>query len=310
MKRVVVPEFLPQTELSRLRARFDVVYDPDLYRDRPALLRQLSGAAAIVVRNRTQVDAGLLSVAADLEMIGRLGVGLDNIDTRACAEAGVTVIPAVGANAVSVAEYVIGAMLVLLRPVFGMTADMVAGVWPRQGHAFGRELSGQTLGLVGYGSIARQVALRAAALDMRVMACDPHVPHEDPAWTVVERQDLDELLAAADVVTIHVALTDQTRHLIDGRALRLMKPTAVVINTSRGRVVDEAALVGALQRGELAGAALDVFEVEPLGPDQARRFAGIDNLILTPHLAGNTDESVERVARMIVDEVLARVGDR
>jgi (S)-sulfolactate dehydrogenase len=306
--KVVVSEFLPEPHLDRLRQRFEVVYDPDLYADRDRLLAELVGTVAILIRNRTRIDPGLLAAAPDLRVVGRLGVGLDNIDTDACHLAGVTIIPAVGANAVSVAEYVIGAMLVLVRRVYDMTPSMVAGEWPRQGHAFGHELLGKTLGLIGLGSIARQVAVRAAAFGMGIVAFDPFLHEDDPAWATVGKVDLETLLSRSDVVSLHVPLGDQTRDLIDAGALALMKPTAVLVNTSRGGIVDETALARALEGGALAGAALDVFSTEPLGPGPAATFAGVPNLVLTPHLAGNTEEAVERVASMIVAAVVDALG--
>jgi (S)-sulfolactate dehydrogenase len=240
-------------------------------------------------------------------VVGRLGVGLDNIDMDGCASAGIHVIPARGANAVSVAEYVIGALFVLIRGVYGMTPSMLAGEWPRQGHAFGRELMGQTLGLIGFGTIAREVAGRAAGLGMMVVAHDPYLPDDDPAWASVRRLEFDQLLAESDAVSLHVPLDDGTRGLIDEAALARMKPTAILVNTSRGGIVDEAALAAALRNGDLGGAALDVFATEPLGPEAAAVFAGAPNLLLTPHLAGNAREAVDRVATMIVEAVLAEL---
>jgi len=304
MRKLVVSEYLQEGFLDLLKASFDVVYDPDLYSDRPRLLAEVADAEAIFIRNRTRIDAAFLAAATDMRVVGRLGVGLDNIDMTACADAGVEVIPAVGANAVSVAEYVMGAMLVLLRGVYGMTGSMVAGEWPRQGHAFGREAMGKTVGLVGYGSIARHVAARARAFEMRIVAYDPYLPEDDAAWLTAERMDLGELFECADVVSIHTPLNEQTKNLIDKATLGLMKPNAILINTSRGGTVDEVAVADALRSGVIGGAALDVFATEPLGPDPASNFAGVPNLLLTPHVAGNTVESVDRVAMMIVTEVL------
>lgn len=297
-------EYLPEEHLDRLRELHDVVYDPDLCTDRPRLLDEVAGVEAIFTRNRTRVDRELLAAADDLRVIGRLGVGLDNIDMAECASAGIPVISAQGANAVSVAEYVIGAMFVLVRGVYGMTPSMLAGEWPRQGHAFGRELMGQTLGLVGFGSIARQVAIRAAGLGMDVIAHDPFIAEQDPAWQAVDPVDFHVLLARSDVLSIHVPLDEGTKGLIDAAALARMKPTAVLVNTSRGGIVDEAALAAALRSGALGGAALDVFSAEPLGPEAAAVFAKTPNLLLTPHVAGNAREAVQRVATMIVDAVL------
>ena len=304
MRKLVVSEFLQEEYLDLLRAGFDVEYDPDLYSDRPTLLEHVADAEAILIRNRTRIDAELIAAATQMRVVGRLGVGLDNIDMEACAEASLEVIPAVGANAVSVAEYVMGAMLVLMRGVYGMTGSMVAGEWPRQGHAFGREVLGKVLGLVGFGSIARHVGARARSFEMRIVAYDPYLPETDPGWLAAERMELRELLGCADVVSIHTPLNEQTRNLIDGATLQLMKPNSILINTSRGGIVDEIALADALRTGVIGGAALDVFASEPLGPGPASNFAGLANVLLTPHVAGNTVESVDRVARKVVTEVL------
>lgn len=304
MTKVVVSEFLPENHLELLRHRFEVLYEPDLHADRARLFAEIGDAAAVFIRNRTRIDQELLNAAPSLRVVGRLGVGLDNIDIEGCAGAGVTVIPAMGANAVSVAEYVIGAMLVLVRGVYGMTPSMVAGEWPRQGHAFGREVMGQTLGLVGFGSIAREVASRAASFGMRIVAHDPLLPEDDDAWGMVGKVDLETLLATSDVVSLHVPLDDRTLNMIDADALETMKPTAILVNTSRGGIVDETALAEALRNHRLGGAALDVFASEPLGPEPAATFAGVPNLLLTPHVAGNTVESVDRVGTMIVDAVI------
>jgi (S)-sulfolactate dehydrogenase len=309
LSRILVSEYLPDEHLDRLRARHEVSYDPDLGTDRPRLLAEVADAEALFTRNRTLVDEELIGAAGRLRVVGRLGVGLDNIDMERCRAAGIDVISAQGANAVSVAEYVIGAMFVLIRGVYGMTASMLAGEWPRQGHAFGRELTGQTLGLIGFGAIAREVATRAAGLGMVVVAHDPFLQEHDPAWAAVTRAELDELLATSDVVSLHVPLDEGTRGLVDSDALTQMKPTAILVNTSRGGVVNETALAEALRQGRLGGAALDVFATEPLGPEAAAVFAGTPNLLLTPHVAGNAREAVDRVATLIVDAVLARLSD-
>src|SRR5919202_5105759 len=281
----------------------DVLYDADLV-DRPEDLRAaLAEARALVVRNRTQVRGALLDAAPRLRVVGRLGVGLDNIDVDACAARGVAVCPATGANDVSVAEYVIAAALILLRGAYFASAEAAAGAWPRN-RLIGRAVSGKRLGLVGFGNIARETARRAAALGMSVAAHDPYVPAGSPAWGGVARLGLDALLASADVLSLHVPLTPETRHLLDGAALARMKPDAVLVNAARGGVVDEAALAAALRAGRLAGAALDVFEAEPLGAERGARFAGLANVILTPHIAGVTAESNVRVSRVTAENVL------
>ncbi len=300
---IVITEFMDAAAVADLTADFDVIFDPGLVDDRDRLLALVGSARAVIVRNRTRVDRELLDAAPGLIAVGRLGVGLDNIDLEACASRGVEVHPAVGANAAAVAEYVIGAILVLFRGVFNATTDVVAGRWPRADLS-GREVSGKRLALVGFGGIARILAAKAAALGMVVAAYDPFVAPEDPAWTAVERTaSLDELLEGADVASVHVPLVPETRHLISAEQLGLLAPHGVVINTSRGGIVDEAAVVDALRSGRLGGAALDVFAAEPVDARGGAQFAGVQNLILTPHIAGITEESNERVSGLTAANV-------
>ncbi|MEL6680459.1 MAG: hydroxyacid dehydrogenase [Pseudomonadota bacterium] len=305
MADIVVTEFMDEGALEALDA--SCLYDPTLVEDRARMLAALGSARAIVVRNRTQVDVELLGAAPALKVVGRLGVGLDNIDLAACAARGVAVRPATGANTLSVAEYVISTAMALVRGAYASNAAMIAGAWPR-GALIGGELSGRTLGLYGYGGIARAVAVRAHALGMTVIAHDPHVPEEDAGWAGAERVTADDLLARADVLSLHVPLTDETRGMIGAEALAAMKPGAVLINTARGGVVDEAALCAALSAGRLGGAALDVFETEPLTAEAGAIFAGVPNLILTPHIAGVTQEGNVRVSTVTVANVLEELA--
>lgn len=303
MADIVITEFMDEEVIVRDLAGRDVVYDPTLV-DRPdALAGLLAGARALVVRNRTQVRAPLLASAPRLRVVGRLGVGLDNIDVDACRARNIAVCPATGANDIAVAEYVLTAALVLLRKAWAATPRVVAGDWPRM-ELIGREVSGQRLGLVGLGAIARQTATRARALGMIVAAFDPLLPADHAAWSGVERMGLESLLAESDVVSLHVPLTAQTRSMIDASALARMKPRAVLINAARGGVVDEEALVAALRAGALGGAALDVFDAEPLDAARGSRFAGIPGLLLTPHIAGVTEQSNVRVSAVTAAAVL------
>jgi (S)-sulfolactate dehydrogenase len=305
--KIVICEFMDAASVDQLRARFEVVYDPALV-DRPAdLARQLGDAAALVVRNRTQVGPAVLAAAPRLRVVGRLGVGLDNIDVAACEARGVAVIPATGANALAVAEYVVATSMVLLRGAYLSSGAVAAGSWPRPQLSDGRESAGKTLGLVGFGGIGQLTAKLASALGMAVIAHDPVLPADAPAWneTGARRVELDTLLAEADAVSLHVPLTAATRALMNGARIGAMKRGAVLINTARGGIVDEAALARSLRDGHLAGAALDVFEHEPLPAGSA--LAGLSNLILTPHIAGVTRESNERVSAMIAELVAERL---
>lgn len=304
MADIVVSEFMDEAALEAARSLYDVLYEPGLVDDMDTLLAEVANAKALIVRNRTQVRGALLEAATHLKVVGRLGVGLDNIDMDACAAKGIAVHPASGANDLSVAEYVITNALVLLRGAYLSTADVAAGEWPR-GRLMGREISGKILGLVGYGAIARETAQRATALGMKIIGFDPFLQPGDARWGDTEKVSLEDLLSRADVVSLHVPLTDETKNLIDETALKSMKPDAILINAARGGVVDEAALAAALRQGHLGGAALDVFETEPVSAQAGAKFVDIPNLILTPHIAGVTDESNIRVSEVTVANVLS-----
>jgi (S)-sulfolactate dehydrogenase len=253
------------------------------------------------------VRGALLEAATQLQVVGRLGVGLDNIDVAACEARGIAVYPASGANDLSVAEYVITAALMLLRRAWFASARVVAGEWPRT-ELMGRELAGKRLGLVGYGAIARVTSRMARDLGMSVVAYDPLLPADHSAWAGASPLPLPELLATSDVVSLHVPLTDATRNMIDAAALAGMRRGAILVNAARGGIVDEAALCLALRSGHLGGAALDVFAREPVDAAGGALFAGVPNLILTPHIAGVTDESNVRVSAVTAEAVARHLG--
>ena len=303
MADIVITEFMDEPAVDSLRADFDVSYDPDLHGDAAAIAGLLGSARALIVRNRTRVDGALLAAGPRLVAVGRLGVGLDNIDLDTCAERGVSVHPATGANVVAVAEYVIAATLLMLRGAYRSTARVLAGEWPRNA-LIGREASGKTLGIVGFGAIGRAVAQRAAALGIDISAFDPMLPRDDSVWRTsgVRRfGDLRAMLGACDVLTLHVPLTDDTRHLVGAGEIAAMKRGACIVNTARGGVLDESAMVEALVRGQLGAAALDVFEDEPLPADSP--LVGAPNLYLTPHIAGLTEEANARTGALIASRI-------
>jgi (S)-sulfolactate dehydrogenase len=306
--RIVISEFMDDAAVARLAGRFDVVYDKTLVDWRDTLKTALADADALIVRNRTQVNADLLRTSLRLKVVGRLGVGLDNIDVEACRSRGIAVIPASGANALAVAEYVIATAMLLLRGAYRSTTEVAAGEWPRAALGNGRELAGKTLGLIGFGDIGRLTGRLARALGMRVIGFDANIPATAPLWAQeqTERKSFIEVIAEADVLSLHVPLTAATRDLIDAERIRAMKRDAILINSARGGVVDEFALATALREQRLGGAALDVFEREPLPPDSP--LDGCPNLILTPHIAGVTRESNERVSMLIAEKVAAALG--
>ncbi|ARP85939.1 hydroxyacid dehydrogenase [Bordetella genomosp. 9] len=300
---IVISEFMDAAAADRLRRDFDVRYEPDLVDRRADLLRALAQADALIVRNRTRVDAEVLAAGRALKAVGRLGVGLDNIDVAACRERGIAVLPATGANARAVAEYVVTSVLVLTRGVFHGSAQVAEGGWPRAAMSNGHEIDGRTLGVVGFGGIGRLTARLARGLDMRVVAYDPMLAEDDPVWaeTGVTPLALAMLLAQSDAVTLHIPLTENTRNLFDASRIAAMKDGAVLVNTARGGIVDEAALAQALRAGKLAGAAIDVFGEEPLPAGSP--LAGAPNLILTPHIAGLSEEANTRVSDMVAQRV-------
>ncbi|MDE2305852.1 MAG: hydroxyacid dehydrogenase [Gammaproteobacteria bacterium] len=304
MSEIVISEFMDETAIEHGFAGREVLYDPKLVDQPQRLAAALGDCRALVVRNRTQVRGELLAHAPHLRVVGRLGVGLDNIDLEACAARGIAVRPASGANDLAVAEYVLTAALMLLRRSWFASARVAEGAWPRM-DLIGREGSGKRLGLVGFGAIARLTAVKAAALGFTVAAFDPYLADDHPAWGAAERRPLDELLETSDVISLHTPLTEGTRRMIDAAAIARMKPAAILINAARGGIVDEAALVAALRAGRLAGAALDVFEKEPVDATGGALFRGVPNLILTPHIAGVTEESNVRVSEVTARAVLA-----
>jgi (S)-sulfolactate dehydrogenase len=306
--RVVISEFMDEAAVAELAARFDVRYDEGLV-DRPAeLAAALADADALIVRNRTRVDTALLAAAPGLRVVGRLGVGLDNIDLTTCKARGIAVLPATGANAQAVAEYVIATAMMLLRGAYGATADVAAGRWPRATLSDGRELAGAMLGLIGFGGIGKLTGKLARALGMRVIGFDAQLPAQSTVWVDEDTRPyaLAAVLAEADVVSLHVPLTPATRNLMNAERIATMKPGAILINTSRGGVVDELALAGALRAGRLGGAALDVFEREPL--PQGSQLVDCPNLVLTPHIAGVTRESNLRVSSLVAQKVAAALA--
>ena len=304
--RIVITEFMDDDAVATLAKAFgdgSVVYDPTLV-DKPAeLLLSVADCDALIVRNRTQVRGALLDAAKRARVIGRLGVGLDNIDVPACEARGMKVIPATGANALAVAEYVIATAMLLRRASFLATDAVVAGKWPRNALSAGRETAGSTLGLVGYGSIGQMTGALAHGLGMKLIAYDPALPEGHAAWSgTAKRVDLATLVASADVISLHVPLVDATRNMFNAERIAAMKPGAILINTARGGIIDEAALASALKSGHLGGAAIDVFATEPLSASEL--FAGCPNLVLTPHIAGVSFEANVRVSSMIADAVI------
>lgn len=291
--------------MAALEHGHEVTFATDL--TRAQLLEAVAEIDGLIVRSRTQVDAELLAAARRLKVVGRAGIGVDNIDVEAASARGVLVCNVPGATVVSVAEHTMALLLALVRNLPRADTSIRAGRWERSQLA-GRELHGKRLAIVGFGRIGRVVAERAQAFGMEVSAYDPYVAEEALRRTgVAPAESLTALLADADVVSLHAPLTDETEHLIDAEALASMRPDAVLVNTARGGLVDEAALVEALDQGRIAGAAIDVFAEEPPGDSPLLHR---DDVVLSPHLGATTAEAQARAAHMVADAVArALVGE-
>jgi D-3-phosphoglycerate dehydrogenase len=262
----------------------------------------LETAQALIVRSATTVSRDLISRAPELRAIGRAGVGVDNVDIEAATERGVAVFNAPGGNTLAAAELTLGLMLSVARKIPEADASLRSGRWDRAAFE-GVELAGKTLGLIGAGRIGGEVAIRCRAFGMTVVVYDPYLTADRADELGVELVDLATVLARADFISIHVPLNDETRGIVGEETLAKMKRTAYLVNASRGGVVDEPALAAALREGAIAGAALDVYETEPLDTDSPLR--DVPNLVLTPHLGASTAEAQEGVATEVAVKIRA-----
>ena len=301
--KVLVTELIWPEGIKELESFGEVIYDPQLWQRPEELREQVASSDALIVRNQTRVDAALVEAAPSLKAVGRLGVGLDNIDLEATRAKDIPVVFARNANAVSVAEYVMAAMLECSRNLSAGNRDVRAGNWDRKRFT-GSELYGKILGLVGMGEIARRVARRADAFGMRVVGYDPFVaPYDYPVVEMgVELVDMDQLLQAADFLSLHIPLNKGTRDLFSFSTFERMKSNAWLINTSRGGVVNEADLARALDEDLIGGAVLDVLEEEPPASDHP--LLRHERVILTPHVAGLTEEAQVNTSVLVAREIV------
>lgn len=301
MPDIVISENIRGAAVDALAGRFDVLFQPDLWTSPAALAEKVSHARALIVRNQTPVTASLLAVAPDLLVVGRAGVGLDNVDVKAAEEQGIVVSFTPDQNAISVAELAIGMMISLARFIPEADRDTKAGNWNRQKFV-GTELYGKTLGIVGAGKIGFLTARRALALGMKVLAYDPFLSPDNIFLSEIHAElvSLDDLLARADVVSCHLPATPQTAGLLNGACFKKMKRGAFFINTARGNVVSEPDLIDAIQSGIVAGAALDVRAKEPAAIGE---LESLPNVILMPHVGAFTREAQDRVTVAICADV-------
>ncbi len=285
----------------RALQEFGADVDVRLRQSPEELIANIPDYDAVIVRSETRVTAAAIEVARRLQVVGRAGVGVDNIDVEAATQRGILVVNAPTGNMISAAEHSIGLMLSLARNIPQANATLKGGKWDRS-RFMGVEVRGKTLGIVGLGQVGSEVARRARGLEMRVIGYDPFVPEERGRVLGVDMVSMEDLLRQSDFVSVHTSLTDGTRGLIGEAELALVKPSVRIVNTARGGIIDEEALCRAVQEGRVAGAALDVFQGEPkVNP----KLLESENIIVTPHLGASTAEAQERVALDVVEQVIA-----
>ena len=303
MNNILITEFMEKTQIKQLSKIHNVTYNPELYKNPKSILKEAHEIDALIVRNKTNVDKKLLDSMESLKIIGRLGVGLDNIDIDYCKTKNVPVVIAEEANARSVSEYVIMGLFTLFRGIRTSTEEMLNGEWDRIKYT-GSEINGKTLGIIGIGTIGQIVAKNAGNLGMNLIGNDIKFSKDDDIWEKLNIKycSFDEVLSKSDAITIHVPLTKKTYNLFSEKEFKNMPKGSFIINSSRGGIVNEKDILKFLKNGHLGGAMLDVFESEPL--DNSSMFSGIKNLILTPHIAGLTCESNIRVSEVISNKVL------
>jgi D-3-phosphoglycerate dehydrogenase len=295
--KILVAEPLAPAAIGLLRARADwdvAVADPKTYQ------AHLPDCDALIVRSAVKVTKEVLAQAPKLRVIGRAGVGVDNVDLSAATEAGVLVMNTPGGNAVSVAEHTLALMLSMARSVPQASTSTKSGKWEKK-KFLGSELRGKTLGIVGLGSIGREVVRRAKPFEMRILGHDPYVSPQTAHDIGLELVSLAELYKQSDYITLHVALTPETDHILNAEAFAQMKPGVRIVNCARGELVDGDALRAAIQSGQIAGAALDVFEKEPPGESDLLQ---LEPVVATPHIAGSTEEAQEIVGTRIVEQLI------
>ncbi|WP_126993816.1 D-2-hydroxyacid dehydrogenase [Thermosipho globiformans] len=299
--RIHVNDPLDKSAMERLmNSGYNVTSE---HLEKEELIKEIPNIDVLVVRSATKVTADVIEAGKNLKIIARAGTGLDNVDVEKAKEKGIKVINTPGANGISVAELAIGLMISCARHIAKGTIDLKNGEWTKK-QLKGHELYKRTVGIIGFGNIGREVAKRLLAFDMRVLAYDPFVKETDMNVEIV---DLDTIFKESDFITIHVPLTNETKHLVSKDAFEKMKEGVILINAARGGVVDEEALYNALVSGKVYAAGLDVFEVEPPTDELRKKLLELPNVVATPHIGASTVEAQLRVGQIIVDKILEEV---
>ena len=298
--KVLISDALSETAVAIFRDRgLDVTFEPELGKDKDRLERMIGEFDGLAIRSATKVSEKILKAATRLKVVGRAGIGVDNVDTKAATARGIIVMNTPFGNSITTAEHALTMMMALARQIPEANASTKAGKWEKN-RFLGVELFNKTLGIIGCGNIGAIVAERAIGLKMKVIAFDPFLSSERAVQLGVEKVELKELLGRADFITLHTPLTDKTRNIISREALAQCRKGVRIINCARGGLVDEKALAEAIRAGHVAGAALDVFEVEPAKENE---LFTLENVICTPHLGASTNEAQENVALQVAEQM-------
>ena len=301
--KILITEFINKNSLEDLNNNFEIKFDEKLWEKEEQLLEIIKDYDGLIVRNKTQVNKNILSNAKNLKFVGRLGVGLDNIDTEFCKSKNIHVQPATGMNADSVAEYVISSSMSLIKKIPMFHNGTVKGNWPRT-TIKSAEINGKCIGIVGLGTIGRKVADYSLKNGLNVLAYDPYIKKLDDNEKNYKLSSLENVFKDADIISLHLPLTEETKNLINKSSFSKMQKQPIIINTSRGSVVNENDLIDAYDQNLISGFALDVFENEPIKKDLYERITSEMNCILTPHISGVTTESNIRVSNFIVKKAI------
>ena len=301
--KILITEFMEVKSIEMLKTKFDVTFDQDLSNNPSKLKKIISDFDILIVRNKTQVKKEVLENTPNLKFIGRLGVGLDNIDTEYCKNNNIYVQPATGMNADSVAEYVINSALSLLKNIPIANTETQKGNWPRNS-IISRELKDKTIGILGFGLIGRKVAKISQIFDANVIAFDPYVDQNIAKKFKTKLETLENVLNNSHVISLHIPLTQETNNLINTETIKLMKKKPIIINSSRGGIINEEHLIDAYLNNQISGFALDVFQNEPVQHNILEKINPTFNCILTPHNAGVTEESNIRVSQFIAESII------
>ena len=303
MKKILITEFMDQSVLDDLRSIFEVTFDPNLWRDKMSILKFSKDTEGIIIRNKTTLSKAILSEFSKLKFIGRLGVGLDNIDLDYCSQKKIKVQSASGLNADSVAEYVIQAALSLLKKIPLLHQETVKGSWPRNSFTL-NEIQGKTFGFIGFGEIAKKVFKRLEPFGVHCVAYDPYIDKNSVAEFKIELIDFEKLLQLSNIISIHLPLTNETKELINKDTFKKMTKSPIIINTSRGSIINEYDMLEAYSENLISGFALDVYDQEPVEKKLYDQITNEMNCIFTPHIAGVTEESNIRVSKFIAESTI------